>query len=157
MLAWPFCTSGNVAILTPTIPIVILVHSRKVIFLFNHKEVNRLIKSGLSASSNVVMPAATSLRAIIKMPRYNVVLRTPKINSCHHCLPCGNLNFLSRKVNASSNTPAIKKRVVNRVNGSDDINPNLPATEADDQRIANNNPEIRKEVRCNNRKYFLGI
>ena len=154
MLAWPFCTSGNVAILTPTIPMAILVPSRMVIFLFNHKEVKRLIRSGLRASSNVVIPAATSLSAMMKIPRYKVVLSTPKINSCHHSFPFGSLKFFSKNVNVSSKIPAIKNRVVNKVNGSADINPNFPATEAEDQRIANNNPEIINEVRCNNRKYF---
>ena len=48
---------------------------------------------------------------------------------------------------ASSNTPAARNRMVKNVRGSEDIRPNLPATEAEDQSIANSNPEIRNRVR----------
>ena len=44
-------------------------------------------------------------------------------------------------------TPAARNRMVKSVSGSEDIKPNFPATEAEDQRIANRNPEVRKRER----------
>jgi hypothetical protein len=44
--------------------------------------------------------------------------------------------------------------MVKNVKGSEDIRPNLPATDAEDQRIANKNPEIRKREREDKLNFF---
>jgi len=54
--------------------------------------------------------------------------------------------------------PAARNRKVKSVKGSDDIRPNLPATEAEDQRIANENPARRKRDReCKLNNFVKGI
>src|SRR4051812_34097951 len=81
-VAWLSFSNGYDAIATPTIPIAILDHSTNETFRFAHKAANTLINKGFKATANVVIPGLTCCKAKMNIPRYNVVLRSPKIASC---------------------------------------------------------------------------
>lgn len=100
--------------------------------------------SGLSASASAVIPAATSCKARIKIPRYNAVFRSPKIVRCNHSLPSGQKRVAVNRATNNKIPPANRNRTLNNVSGSDDIKPNLPATEAEDQRMAKATPAMMK-------------
>jgi hypothetical protein len=127
---------------TPAIPIKILNHSVNFILRFIQAADIMLMKSGFRAIASVVMPGVIYCRAITNSPRYSVVLKAPNSVRCLHSFPFGRRFCCTPYTYASKIDPASKKRIVKRVNGSAEYNPNFPATDAEAQSIEKNRPVI---------------
>lgn len=82
---------GKDAINTPVIPSSIDIHSTTLTFLLDKNDDIRLMNRGLRAIASAVIPAVMNCKAKMKIPKYNAVLKLPKIMRCLHSIPTGNL------------------------------------------------------------------
>ncbi len=76
------------------------------------------------------------------------MLKAPKMVSCSHSFAVGQRCREVRMVKMSRSDPAKRNLTVKSVRGSDDCNPNFPATDAEAQRMEKLRPVMMKREEC---------